>query len=349
MKHPMIHTLAMLFLALVAPSVPLAAQEKKIPVPDQAAQDKAFKLVLDIFGDDLNQAKTPALRSKLAATLLAQGKEVKDDPATRYVCYREARDLAAKGADANLALSVIDEINRSYEIDAVLLKAETLRSVVANTTEKESGLALVDLIKPLLHEAVEMDNYQAAQLLGEAAVDAAKISRNINLVTDMRKRIEEIKAIEKNFSKVSEYEKRVLKNPNDGAAHLELAKYYGYQKKRWEKALPHLARCSDLSLVQLAKQDLGQPKDVKEQLTLADGWWERASKEQNPAKLALQIRAAYWYDKTLPTLTGLNRTKAQKRIDLVQDQLSGSSVSPQPVAGPVGEFKKFEGHTDEIK
>src|SRR5205823_1580851 len=65
-------------------------------------------------------------------------------------------------------------------------------------------------------------------------------------------------------------------------------------------------------------------------------------------KLSLQARAAFWYDKAIVHLTGLNRTKAQKRLDLVADRLSGTTnVSTAPVA--VGEIKKLEGHTDEIK
>src|SRR5947207_1636693 len=81
----------------------LAQGTGKTPVPDKAAQDRALKLVLDIFGDDLEKATTESARAKLAAYLLQQGKEVKDDSAIRYVCYREARNLAAQAGDANLA------------------------------------------------------------------------------------------------------------------------------------------------------------------------------------------------------------------------------------------------------
>lgn len=339
---------AVIWLTLL-PAPLLAQGTGKTPVPDKASQDKALKLVLDIFGDDLEKATTESARAKLAGYLLQQGKEVKDDPAIRYVCYREARNLAAQAGDANLTLAIIEETNRVYDVDAVMLKAEALRMAVAAATEKEAGTALVEVIRPLLNEAVDLDHYKAAHVLGEAAIMAAKKARSPSLVLDLQKRLEEIQAIEKNFGKLHVYLERLEKDKTDGEANLELGKYFGYQKKRWEKALPYFALASDPSLQKLAKQDRAQPTETKDQLALADGWWERAARDQGSAKLALQLRAAYWYDKALPSLTGLHRTKAQKRIEAIQDQITGTAAPTQPLAGPAGEFKKFDGHTDEVK
>src|SRR5207302_2005453 len=56
----------------------------------------------------------------------------------------------------------------------------------------------------------------------------------------------------------------------------------------------------------------------------------------------------YWYEQALVNLAGLSRTKALRRIDSVTALLSGTS-SPEGPSGPVGELKKFEGHTDEVK
>jgi hypothetical protein len=325
------------------------AQTPKTPVPDKGVQNKAFQLVIDVFGDDIKQATTEAARAKLATTLLQQGKEVKDDASLRYVCYREALALAAQGGDVNLVLSVIEETSRVYDVDALMLKAQTLGAMALATDSKEAGAALVDVIRPLLNEAVELDNYQAARALGEAAIGAAKKARSPSLVFDLQKRIDEIDASAKNFSKLHSYQERLRKNPSDPQANLELGKYFGFQKKRWEKALPYFAAGSNAPLARLAKLDLAAPTDAKEQLALADGWWEFAAAEPNPARFAVQMRAATWYDKAIPALAGLHRTKAQKRVEIVQDLLAGTPATPVAIAGPVGEYKKFEGHVDEVK
>src|SRR6516165_6481138 len=109
--------------------IPLAASllgaggTGKAPVPAKAAQDKALKLVLEVFQDDLTAAKEPAAKVKLAAELLQQGRDTKDDPTLRYVLLQQARDLATAGSDANLAFTAIDEMGRSFVVDALSAKA----------------------------------------------------------------------------------------------------------------------------------------------------------------------------------------------------------------------------------
>ena len=201
----------------------------------------------------------------------------------------------------------------------LLLKADVLGLAVAAATEKEQGLALVEIIRPLLNEAVDLDHYKVAHQLGEAILGAAKKGKSPSLVLELSKRVEEIKATEKNFAKLQGYLDRVKKNPQDGAANHELGKYFGFQKKRWDKRLAYFAASDDAAMKKLAKQDLQRPEDVEGQLALADGWWAFADKEKDAAKRAIQMRAVYWYDKALPVLSGLNQKKAQRRIDLVQE------------------------------
>jgi WD domain, G-beta repeat len=328
---------------------PLPAQgTRKAALPGKADQDKAMKLVLDVFGDDIADATSAEKRAKLATKLFQEGKEVKDDAAVRYVCYREARDLAAKANETGLALAIVDEIDRLFAVDALLLKADVLGLAVASAMEKEAGLALVDTIRPLWNEAVNLDHYKAAHQLGDAIVAAAKKAKSPSLVLELQRRVEEIKGIEKSFGKVQGYLDRVEKDSQDTIAQYELGAYFAFQKKRWEKALPYFARSGDKEIAKLAQQDIEKPKDFADQLVLADGWWDLA-KDRKDGKLALQMRAMFWYEKAVPAATGLHRTKAQKRIDLVQAQLVDSPAIVQPAPGVVGEIKKYTGHTEDIK
>ncbi len=54
-----------------------------------------------------------------------------------------------------------------------------------------------------------------------------------------------------------------------------------------------------------------------------------------------------WYEQAAVNLAGLNRTKALKRIDRISTRLGGGT--PDLPSGPVGELKKFDGHTDDVK
>src|SRR5215510_14358294 len=95
----------------------------------------------------------------------------------------------------------------------------------------------------------------------------------------------------------------------------------------------------DESLRTLAPQDLAKPQAAKDQLALADGWWDLAAKEKDPAQLALQRRAMQWYEQAIGGLAGLNRTKAAKRIELTSARAAGDGADV--AAHGVGQLNKL--------
>ena len=72
---------ALAFLLLA--SLALAQPRGKMPVPAFAEQQKSRDLVADVLADDFAKATDGASKLKLAATLLQQSREAKDDPTLR--------------------------------------------------------------------------------------------------------------------------------------------------------------------------------------------------------------------------------------------------------------------------
>ena len=63
----------------------------------------------------------------------------------------ESRKLAT--ADASVVLQAVDEIQKSFEVDALLLKADSLGAVLAATTGKDASQSLAETLLPLINEA----------------------------------------------------------------------------------------------------------------------------------------------------------------------------------------------------
>src|SRR5207249_12326694 len=63
---------------------------------------------------------------------------------------------------------------------------------------------------------------------------------------------------------------------------------------------------------------------------------------KDPARLALQKRAAHWYGLAFPELAGLNKVKVEKRL-----QAAGLVLPVGKV--PVGLVKTFQGHTRAVQ
>lgn len=337
------------FIAVLGVAAMLTAQDapQRLPVPAKDVQAKSRALILEIFKDDLAGATEAAAQAKLATYLLQQGKESKDEPGNRFVLYSYAHELAARAGDAPLAMLAVDELARAFEVHVLELKATALAQATAATQSKEAGKAIVDMVLPLIADAVDADDYDVALKLAHVAEDAAKKAKSLALVTAIKKRHDDVKAVQEKFAVLKPFLDRLKSDPKDAEANYELGRYFGMLKGKWDRALPLLALGSSADVKTVAAKDVARPQEFKDQLALADAWWDLAGKEKDPAKLNMQIRARYWYEKSLLGLTGLNRTKAVRRIDMINAQLEGTPTEI-PV-GPVGEIKKFEGHNSDIK
>ena len=75
-----------------------------------------------------------------------------------------------------------------------------------------------------------------------------------------------------------------------------------------------LVKGSDEALKEFAAKDLKRPTKGDEQAALADAWYELAGTEGMSAKRHLQLRAAHWYWLADSNVTGLMKTKVEKRM-----------------------------------
>ena len=321
---------------------------QRSPVPSKAVLAKARALILEIFKDDLTGATEPPAQIKLAEYLLQQGRDSKDEPGNRYMLFTYSRELAARAGDAPLAMKAVDELALSFQIHPLEMKAATFAEAVANTQSKEAGKAIVDMVLPLIADAVDADDYEIALKLAHVAEDAAKKAKSLALVTAIKKRHDDIKAVQEKFAVLKPYLDRLKTDPKDPEANYELGPLLRHaQRQMGTRALPLLALGSNEGVKEAAAKDVARPQEFKDQLALADAWWDLAGKEKDPAKMNMQIRSRFWYEKSLLGLTGLNRTKATRRIELIGARLEGTPTEV-PV-GPTGELKKLEGPGSEIK
>jgi len=226
----------------IAQAVDARAQTKKQPIPAKKAIDKAEDLVNDIFKEEISKANDAELRAKLAAYLVQQGDECGDDPAARYVLYRQAVDLAVLSGNPKLTLAAIDKLALYFEVPALDLKAQAVGKLVDHVPTKEPSKALTELALTLITEALDADNYAAATLLGKAATLAARKAQAVALATTVDKRNAEIDAAKDKFSVLQPFDDRLKKDPADAQANGKLGEYFGLFKGKWDRAIPYLAK-----------------------------------------------------------------------------------------------------------
>jgi hypothetical protein len=288
------------------------SEAKRIPVPDNEAQAKVLKVIKDLYKADYAKRK-PQEILELAAKLLQEAAETRDDPTARFVLLREARDLAAQAGNAATCLQAIDELAREYEIDALAMKAEWLATTGTFATPGASS-ALAETCLSLVDEAVAADNHELALRLVSVAVDTARKARLTALSNRAEARRKEVLALQKEFDEVKEARAKLRETPDDPDASLALGKYLCLVKGDWKKGLPLLAQGSDKALKAIAEQERDNPAEAEAQVRVGDGWWDLASKATGRTKAQMQARAVHWYEQAAPELKGLAKARVDKRI-----------------------------------
>jgi hypothetical protein len=324
----------------------LSAAEESPPatvvaVPDSAALDKATRTIKDLFKDEIDAAKTPAGKLELAKNLLQRGIDTQGDPAGQYVLLRMARDYAVIAADAGLAMQVVDELARSFQIDALSMKIEMLTSLAKIAMIPAQGKMFAETATAVADEAITADSYDVAKQATALALAAAKKTRDAELNKQIVGRTKEVEALEQAFRTVKTAQSTLDSMPLDPDANLAVGRYRGLVKGDWDRGVPMLALGNDPKLKALAVLELEASESADDQVKLADAWSEYATTLESSVKDRVEARSLFWYTKALPQLSGLQKLQVEKVLQeaegkvfiRIQNALRGKKISISRPAG----------------
>jgi hypothetical protein len=312
---------------LVGCPPPKTDTKKGKEVPDADAQAAKEREILDLFKD-----KEP---EELPRIFLDKGVQTKDDPDGRFMLLKMARDYAAKEQDVDRAFLAVDELAKSFDIDALEWKRETMAKLIENSKSSDinydltnESLRLVDGQGPkrLPHNCVEADRYDIANALLDMAESTRKKINPKEIKEDELKELEakvaatkkKIQEMEKEFEAAKAARETLESKSDDKSANLTWGKYLCTIKGDWIKGLPMLEKSEDSELAPPAKKDIAQPSSGDDQVKLGDDWWGLGEKEQGMARQQLKKRAAFWYKKAENSVAGLTQERIKKSIREVE-------------------------------
>ncbi|MGD0091849.1 MAG: formylglycine-generating enzyme family protein [Planctomycetota bacterium] len=299
----------------------------RAPVPEKAAVAEAEKKIRDIFKEEYAKASRED-KAALANKLLQQAGDTKDDPAARYVLLREASALAAQAGDLGITLNALAEMGKAYSVDALALKLDALAKAGSAAATLDAQKTLAEHYLVLMAEAAAADNYDAALRAAGPAEAAARRGQDAALIARVQARAKEVRELQGESAKAKAAKQTLAQKPDDPAANLVLGRFLCFWKADWDNGLLLLAKCSLPALKTLAVKDLMQPTEAVAQVEAGDGWWDMAEKETGKeAKAAFQARARYWYGKALAGLSGLTKTKIEKRLAAAPVGVAEGSVA----------------------
>jgi hypothetical protein len=303
-----------------------AEKSERMPVPDAAAQAKAEKTIKDIYKAEYAKKKL-ADQIDLAEKLLKQSDDTGDDPAARFVLLREARELAAKAGETGLASKAGDEIVRLYEVPALKSKLETLELLDKSVSSPTASKPVFELAFAAIDEAIAADDYDAAGKFARIATSTAgktKVAANNTAAATRGKDIERLKT---EFDKIKLDRETLKNNPDDAAAAERVGRFLCLHKGDWTMGLPLLAKGKDAKLSALAKKDLENPEAAAARVELGDAWFELAAMQDKALQSETQLRAMHWYKEAVADLSGLTKTRIEKRIAEIEKLATPASAA----------------------
>jgi hypothetical protein len=321
--------------ATPAASQTTATVQKKAAIPETDAQKKAADKIEMIFREQLASRK-PEDRRSLARDLLRQAPGT-TELAERYVMLLKARDLAVGANDVAMAWEAIDAANQDFEVEALEQKIDALKKGTGVTRTPAEAHDHIQRSIALIEQALRDEKFDLAQPLVQPATASAAKLKDAALVTRVRDLGKDIKDQKKEFEAVETARETLQESPDDPAANFAVGKYQCLSRDKWSEGLPLLVKSDNEKWAEAAKTDLANPTEPAAQVAAGDAWWSLADAAKTAEKLPLQMRAAHWYRQALPTLTGLDKVKLEKKLEKLPAATSTASVPrPLPVVPPGG-------------
>lgn len=299
---------------------------ERLPVPNSAAQGKVVAAIRQQYRDEYAK-RTAADDLALAQNFRQQAAASGSDPVKQYVFLREARELAVNAGDLDAAFSIIDETARLFTLDAADLKS----SALANSMDRAliPKQELFDKYLKVIDEALDRGDLNLATQGDVLALAMGRTTRDKDMAARAKPYDLRVHAARREYTNILNAAKKLQITPEDPDASFTVGAYLCFVQRRWDEGLPLLVQCTDSTLKDLARKDVNGPINASDMAELADGWWDLPDSKQTPRKRARE-RAAYWYEKALPQLTGEKKDRAAARIAETKQEQANPPKTENP-------------------
>ncbi len=312
------------------PNSPLSAQEAKevgARVPSDIEQRDTLKLVQQLFREEFKKTTTSAQKLAIVHKMLKAADET-ENLVEQFVLWRIARDIAAGAGDADATIKAIDRIDAVFEVDALAMKLVALRKVTIAATSKGQRASVGEALLNVAQEGVDAGRVEIASPSVTSArtiLSEFRSKEQFARLNDLSKAIVVLTSLQ---TELQVGQATLQRDPTDLSANRIVGRYRCLILDDWVSGLPLLVRGSGGPLQRLAKQELAEPDEASEQVVLGDGWWQQAETETEPLRKKMRDRAAHWYSRAMPELTGLAMLKTKQRLKELDFVATADRSSP---------------------
>ncbi len=298
---------------------------EKLPPPEKAdlaaAEEKTKAAFKDLF-----DKKTPEGQAALSETLLKTARDGGLSPAEKFYCLKAAATAATQAGDALAASTALDELGTQFTTDISALKLEAFTKLSTTLATPDAARALLGNINDAWQQALDADRFESSSKLLQLAQTLALKINDPATTAQLQEHSKQQMDLQREYLAVRPALLKLADKTDTPEDALTLGRYLALSKGNWDSGLPLLEKCSDAGLKKAALADhkatdataAGAALDaegIKAVLLAADAWWDSAERARVGWKDAELLRAANWYAKAQPVLTGLDKARVEKRVE----------------------------------
>lgn len=285
---------------------------ERVPAPVGAELDSAMQAVKAIYADKATKAKTPPERAALAREVFGH-RDAASTQAERYAIVMAALNLATKGDDPLLLMTISDDLAATFTVDKIDLFVDRVGDT-AGPVPAASWPKLKDSLDAMAAACLEANRFDDAGKVAAAITSLGKRARDtkaVNAATVLRKTITDRKKARERYDELAAAANRRDAEPK---TLLEFGRMLCFVQGDWTQGVRYLARCDDQALAAVATAE-SRATNPETKLAVADAWAAYADKAPVADREPIRDHAAEIYLESIPELTGLAKVRAEKALD----------------------------------
>ena len=305
----------------VAPVVTPAPPAGKRPLPPAAELVAKTEEARKLYDAEIKQAARPEDKKMLAARIQKQG-EATTTWTDRYVLLDLARKVYVQAGAVDDALETAAAIESEYDIpllrgDMILATMEALDDVALAPFERSS---LARSASRLADTLVESEEYKQAEKAANIALQSANRQPDTQLKQQVGEQRLQIFRMATKHAAVRLHLQTLATSPFDKAANAAAGRFYCLVLEDWPRGLEHLETSGDAVFAGPARLDLATKAPgatAVDRLKAAESWLQVvtiSSAGDREDRRAIQRRAKALLEYALPDLTGLEKIRAEKKL-----------------------------------
>lgn len=296
------------------------------PVPSEDDVYRAEQQLGDILKPGLQAGDAQKLAH--AQGLLDRAAQSRGQPAEQFAILQKAMDLAGEAGDSELTLRVIDGIAAEFAIDVFGVKMMVLQNLASKASTAPRIDSFVRAANTVINEALTQQKNVEAYNLARLAYQCGQTPQGAAVRQATQQRLGQVEAILTNDDRLAIIRSALQANPDDPEANKNMGLWLCLFQNDWPAGLPHLVKGPPSEMTAAAQKDLARPQTPLEQAALGDMWWKVSESYRDEDRTELQRRAASWYQEALPQLSGVARSKVEKRLETLSSEFRSRIPKP---------------------